>query len=149
MEPIPAFFGEAEEIDSEDEEDDDDDEMDGEVEVDENGDVDGHGEAEGEEGGGRGGNALDSYLNEEGGEEEGEEDQATAPWQAESQPPLGPLPLLGYNGRFCRSAFSATSPHYVRARPFQPWAASDKFVSGCAVFCSRATNAHPSRPFLP
>ena len=69
----------------------------------------------------------------EDGEEEGEEDQATAPWQAESQPALGPLPLLGCNGRFCRSAFSATSPHYVRARPFQPWAASDKFVSGCAV----------------
>ena len=44
-----------------------------------------------------------------------------------------PCPFLGCNGRFCRSAFSATSPHYVRARPFQPWAASDKFVSGCAV----------------
>lgn len=31
----------------------------------------------------------------EDGEEEGEEDQATAPWQAESQPALGPLPLFG------------------------------------------------------
>ena len=78
--------------------------------------------------GGRGGKAKEKTVR-----EEGEEDQATAPWQAESQPALGPLPLLGCNGRFCRSAFSATSPHYVRARPFQPWAASDKFVSGCAV----------------